>query len=66
MIESILKQNKDLNNEENLILIGALFVHAARMDENYTDKEKAIILKALPDFQIKRKEILKSFLMMQK
>ena len=54
MIESILKQNKDLNNEENLILIGALFVHAARMDENYTDKEKAIILKALTDISDKK------------
>ena len=62
MIESILKQNKDLNNEENLILIGALFVHAARMDENYTDKEKAIILKALTDISDKKSNDLNDIL----
>ena len=54
MIKNILKQNKDINNEENLVLIGALFVHAAKMDENYTDKEKAIILKALTDISDKK------------
>ena len=62
MIESILKQNKDLNNEENLILIGALFVHAAKMDENYTDKEKAIILKALTDISDKKSNDLNDIL----
>ena len=42
MIKNILKQNKDINNEENLVLIGALFVHAAKMDENYTDKKNQL------------------------
>ena len=60
------KKTKDVKNEKNLVLICALFVHAAKMDENYTDKEKSIILKALSDFQIKRKVILKSFLIKQK
>ena len=36
-----------MKDEKNLILICALFIHAAKMDENYTDKEKSIILRGL-------------------
>ena len=43
------KKNKDILIDKRLVLICALFVHAAKMDENYTDKERSIILKALPD-----------------
>ena len=35
------------NNSEDLVLITALLVHAAKMDENYTVDEKKIIEKAL-------------------
>ena len=34
-------------SEKNLILICALFVHAAKMDENYTIEEKKIIERAM-------------------
>ena len=34
----------NINKNENIIGICALFVHAAKIDENYTDKEKKIIL----------------------
>lgn len=30
-------------NEENIIAISALLVHVAKIDENYTDKEKKLI-----------------------
>ena len=40
------KQKKDSSNNKN-ILIAALLIHAAKMDENYTDIEKKIIKKAL-------------------
>ena len=40
------KKNKE-NPEEKNILIASLLVHAAKMDENYTDIEKEIIKKAL-------------------
>ena len=40
------KKNKDNVNNKN-ILITALLVHAARIDDNYTDVEKKIIKKAL-------------------
>ena len=38
-----------IKNKENAVLISALFVHAARMDENYTEKEKKIIFKAMSE-----------------
>ena len=38
-------KNKD--NNKQLILVAALLVHAAKIDENYTDVEKKIIKKAL-------------------
>ena len=40
------KKNK--NNQAG-ILIGALLIHASKIDENYTDIEKKIIKKALSD-----------------
>jgi len=40
------KKEKDKPNDKN-ILVACLLVHAAKMDENYTDAEKKIILKAL-------------------
>ncbi len=47
-----------INNKESVILIGALFIHAAKMDENYTYKEKIIILKALSEISsIKQEEL---------
>ena len=39
------KNNSD--NTEDIVLITALLVHAAKMDENYTIDEKKIIEKAL-------------------
>ena len=56
------KKDKDIKNEKNLILICALFVHAAKMDENYTDKEKSIILKALSEISDKKESNLKIIL----
>ena len=40
------KKNEENINNEN-ILIAALLVHAAKIDDNYTDVEKEIIKKAL-------------------
>jgi len=60
------KKTKDVKSEKNLVLICALFVHAAKLDENYTDKEKLIILKALLEISDKKKVNLKSFLKKRK
>ena len=40
-------KNKNDNNNELLTKTGSLLIHAAKIDENYTDKEKAIIKKTL-------------------
>ena len=51
-----------INNKESIILIGALFIHAAKMDENYTYKEKRIILKALSEISSSKQEELETII----
>ena len=41
------KENSDKNNKH--VMIAALLIHAAKMDENYTGTERKIISKALAD-----------------
>ena len=40
---------KKTNSNNKNVLIAALLIHAAKIDENYTDMEKKIIKKALID-----------------
>ena len=40
------KKTKNNNNEEH-VLVAAMLVHAAKVDDNYTETEKGIIKKAL-------------------
>ena len=49
MLRKIFKKKENLDN--NYTLIASLLVHAAKIDENYTDKEKTIIKKALIDLK---------------
>ena len=42
------KENKKLSSDK-YIMVTALLIHAAKMDENYTEVEKKIIEKALCD-----------------
>ena len=44
MLKNIFKKK---NSENNGVLIAALLIHAAKIDENYTEVEKKIILKAI-------------------
>ena len=46
MFKKIFKKREN-NNNEKYILVGALLVHAAKIDHNYTETEKEIIKKAL-------------------
>ena len=43
-------KDDDINNQN--ILIAALLIHAAKIDENYTNNEKEIIKKALVDLKL--------------
>ena len=47
MFKKIFKKEKKENSDNKNVLIAALLIHAAKMDENYTDIEKKIIKKAL-------------------
>tara|TARA_Y100000590_G_scaffold333955_1_gene379924 strand:+ start:5941 stop:6366 length:426 start_codon:yes stop_codon:yes gene_type:complete len=47
MFKNIFKKKSKEEGSEKNILVAALLVHAARIDENYTSKEKNIIKKAL-------------------
>ncbi len=44
------KENQNIAN--NSILVAALLIHAAKIDDNYTDYEKKIISKALIDLKL--------------
>ena len=63
MLKNFFKKKKEIN-EDNLILIPALLIHAAKIDENYTGVEKKIITKAIMDLNKfdfnKAKEVLKN------
>ena len=53
---------QNINNEikeEELILVCALLIHAAKMDENYSNVEKTIITKALREISNKDENSIK-------
>ena len=49
MFKNIFAKQKKINPDNKNILVAALLIHAAKIDENYTEIEKKIIKKALID-----------------
>jgi uncharacterized tellurite resistance protein B-like protein len=49
MFKKIFKKNKNDNKDDKNILVAALLIHAARIDENYDKVEKNVIKKAIID-----------------
>ena len=47
MFKNLFKKKSTDNINYKKILIAALLIHAAKIDENYTENEKNIIIKAL-------------------
>ena len=47
MILKFFNKDEKLNNDSDLLNVACLMIHAARIDENYTDKEKKIIRNTL-------------------
>ena len=47
MFKKIFKKEKKGNSNNKNVLVAALLIHAAKIDENYTDMEKEIIKKTL-------------------
>tara|TARA_B110000014_G_scaffold42211_1_gene27880 strand:+ start:61 stop:483 length:423 start_codon:yes stop_codon:yes gene_type:complete len=48
MFKKIFKKKEEINTNKD-VLVASLLIHAAKIDENYTEKEKKIIKKALID-----------------
>ena len=56
MIKNIFKKEKKIEVNNN-VLIAALLIHAAKIDENYTDEEKKIVTRSVADlFNISSEE----------
>ena len=60
MLNFFKKKNKNItNNPIDPVKIAALLIHAAKIDENYTDKEKEIIKKTLLKLEFKEENLNK-------
>ena len=58
MIKFFKNKNRNKNDmDSSLIKITALLIHAAKIDENYTEKEKKIIKKAITELDSKDKNV---------
>ena len=51
------KKKKSKENNPFIVKIGALLIHAAKIDENFTEKEEEIIIKSLLDLGARNDEI---------
>jgi uncharacterized tellurite resistance protein B-like protein len=61
MFKFLKKKDINLKQNNNLIdMTASLLVHAAKMDENYTDKEKNIIKKTLIEFGCNKENVEKT------
>ncbi len=47
MILKFFNKEEQLNKDDDLINVACLMIHAARIDENYTEKERKIIKRTL-------------------
>ncbi len=55
----LFKKNENTNENEDLIKIGALLIHAAKIDEEYSDQEEEIIKKTLLEFNSNEENVEK-------
>ncbi len=53
-------KKEEIKNNNFLTKICALLIHAAKIDENYTDKEEEIIEKTLNELGVENKDISKT------
>ena len=51
------EENKKENNHPSILAVACLLIHSARIDENYTDKEKKIIKDAIVEMGSGTEEI---------
>jgi len=53
-------KKEEIKNNNFLTKVCALLIHAAKIDENYTDKEEEIIKRTLDELGVKDKDISKT------
>ena len=61
MFKKLFKKKNIDSTDDKIILIAALLIHAAKIDENYTEKEKEIIkrtIEEISDNNINAKDII--------
>ena len=59
---TFLKKNQkdETSDTDSAVKIAALLIHAAKIDENYSDKEKEIIKKTLVDLGLDNKKLVET------
>jgi len=62
MLKKFFKKNEKKEQNEKEIAIAALLIHAAKIDENYTDVEEKIIKKALLNLNLSSEEKINELL----
>ena len=60
------KKEENFKNDNKLIMSAALLIHAAKIDQDFTEKEKLIIKKTLIDLGAKEEEFEKIYLEAEK
>ena len=66
MILKFFNKEEQSNNDSDLINVACLMIHAAKIDENYTDKEKTIIKNTLKKLDNNNEDIDKLILEAEK
>ena len=66
MILKFFNKEKQINNDSDLLNVACLMIHAAKIDENYTDKEMKIIKKTLTKLNNNNEDIDKLILEAEK
>ena len=66
MILKFFNKEEQSNNDSDLINVACLMIHAAKIDENYTDKEKTIIKNTLIKLDNNNEDIEKVILEAEK
>ena len=66
MIIKFFNKEEQKNNDSDLVNVACLMIHAAKIDENYTDKEKIIIKNTLIKLDNNKEDIDKVILKAEK
>ena len=66
MILKFFNKEEQSNSDSDLINVACLMIHAAKIDENYTDKEKTIIKNTLKKLNNNNEDIDKLILEAEK